>query len=262
MVDDLVAKELVHGSSQRLFVNSALTCPSWCSYCYLPSLGFEVGKNDALSISAEELILLVENHYLFITGKYGTILSLGCFSECWGSKTKFVTMKIIKYFLKQGNPIQFATKRCVHSNSLLELTDDILWQGQLTVNISSSTVSRWKDFEQGTTLPEKRFVGFEIIPDLGIPAYLYMKPVISDVTIHDLSIYKELIVSKMISGAIVGSLFSLIDEKDLEVASIGGGALKCTPCEDEYIIKEEMTSICSVFSTSTEVVDYWRNING
>ena len=255
----MTVQKLVHGTSQRLFVNSMLSCPSSCAYCYLPDLGFEIGKKDECSISSEELIALIENNRSFICGRAGTVLSFGCYSECWSSQTRFITKEVIGHFLKGGNPIQFATKRYVESNQLHDLVCNVLWQGQLTVNISSSTVSKWKSYEKGTSNPEMRFASFNVIHDLGLPAYLYIKPVIDGVTILDLDYYKELIIEKKVFGVIVGSIFSPVGALPPHMVSpIGDGLLECKPCKDEFIIQQELEKVTTVFSTSLEVVEYWR----
>ena len=49
-------------------------------------------------------------------GKNGTLISFGCYSECWDEKNKPQTIKLIKYFLEKGNQIQVATKNQRHNS--------------------------------------------------------------------------------------------------------------------------------------------------
>ena len=40
-----------------------------------------------------------------------TLITLGCFSECWDEHNKPHTLELIKYFLRQGNQVQLSTKK-------------------------------------------------------------------------------------------------------------------------------------------------------
>ena len=56
---------------------------------------------------AEELIEEIERAGI----SRDTLITLGCFSECWDDNNKPETIKLIKYFLQKGNQIQLATKK-------------------------------------------------------------------------------------------------------------------------------------------------------
>ena len=93
--------------NKRVFINSSLGCKGQCSYCYLPMLGYN-NKSIKKSISAKKIIELLEQNNLNINNN--TLISLGCFSECWDENNKNETIDIIKYFLKNGTQIQLSTK--------------------------------------------------------------------------------------------------------------------------------------------------------
>lgn len=84
-----------------------------------------------------------------------TLITLGCFSECWDENNKQETIKLIKYFLKRGNQIQLSTKKQVSVQEIEQFKDLINYLGQLVILVSSATISGWKEFEKGTDSPEK-----------------------------------------------------------------------------------------------------------
>ena len=141
---------LFSNNTNRLFVNTSLGCNANCSYCYLPNLNYSKGKELNTYITAEELIKQIETYKDFKTGKNGTLISFGCYSECWDEINKPQTIKLIKYFLEKGNQIQFATKRYVDYKDLIDVSKFIKYYNQLTIFISSATISEWNKFEKGT----------------------------------------------------------------------------------------------------------------
>ena len=70
----------VYGAQERIFLNTALGCSARCQYCYLPEL--DIGNRPEY-ISAEETLEMLRNLSYFVPGPLGTILSIGCYSECW-----------------------------------------------------------------------------------------------------------------------------------------------------------------------------------
>lgn len=134
---------LFSNEPDRLFVNTSLGCCANCSYCYLPTLNYSKGKELNTYITAEELIKQVESYDGYKPGKEGTLISFGCYSECWDENNKPQTIKLLKYFLEKGNQIQFATKKYVDYKELSEISKLIKYEGQLIIFISSATISEW-----------------------------------------------------------------------------------------------------------------------
>ena len=151
---------LFSNEPDRLFVNTSLGCTANCAYCYLPTLNYSKGKVLDTYITAEELIKQVESYKGYKSGKNGTLISFGCYSECWDETNKPQTIKLIDYFLKKGNQVQFSTKRFVDYRDLIEIGNNIKYYGQLTIFVSSATISAWDKFEKGTTEPSQRFKSF------------------------------------------------------------------------------------------------------
>src|SRR5690242_8819382 len=96
----------ISGERDRIFINTSLGCLASCSYCYLPVLGYINGREPDVYISADKIIEEVICRSDFVKGKHGSIISIGCFSECWSEKNKENIKNIIRYFISQGNPVQ------------------------------------------------------------------------------------------------------------------------------------------------------------
>jgi len=250
----------VYGDSSRMFINATLGCRSRCSYCYLPSLSYQLNATDLVVLSSSELIIKVESHPEYKRGKDGTILSLGCYSECWDDSTRDVTIELIKYFLQQGNSIQFATKRCIAIEDLKKIADYIMWKGQLCIFISSSTISKWDTVERGTDAPEERFKSFYAASALDIPIYLYIKPVIRNVTFRDLDHYLSVIKEYPVNGVVVGKKFIKKNEtSSVLLAPISNGKLMyCKSENGDSELFERFSAHIETHKESLHVVKLWR----
>lgn len=205
----------LEGDEKRLFLNTNLGCSSNCSYCYLSAVELVKGKDPDKKIGINELIVKLENTQGFIKGKQGTKLSIGCYSECWDQTNKKDTIALINKLLEYGNPIQIATKQYISDEDFSKITK-INLNGQISIYISSSSISMYKQYEQGTVEPRKRFESFELIEKFNIPMYLYMKPVIKDVTINDLELYKKIIENIKLM-LLLGQCFQKMEMKWLQL---------------------------------------------
>lgn len=249
-------EQYISGSSERLFVNTALGCNSSCSYCYLPSLGLPIGTKHTVKRLAAKIVESIKSGPVFVPGKFGTIISLGCYSECWDAVNQSASKFIIFEFLDSGNPIQFATKRYVAPRDLQTFVPMINWLGQLTVFISCSTVRYWQIYERGTTNPKRRFESFHISHELNIPTYLYIKPVVDRVTILDVELFVA-IARKWKINAVVGGLYSLENQTG-KLANIGGGNLYCVESVDIGKIQKSLSHVCKTYRTSIEPIEFLR----
>jgi DNA repair photolyase len=161
--------------NNRIFINSCLGCAGGCKYCYLGKMGYD--NNSKLKVKkAEEILSELNQSGLEITEK--TLITLGCFSECWDEENKPETIKLIKYFLQNGNQIQLSTKKEITPNELAEIQNLIKYHGQLVIFISSATISKHSVVEPNTDEPQKRFRTFRLTQELDIPVALYIKPVL------------------------------------------------------------------------------------
>ena len=242
---------LFSNNTNRLFVNTSLGCTANCSYCYLPNLNYSKGKELSTYITAEELIKPIEEYNDFKTGKNGTLISFGCYSECWDEKNKPQTIKLIKYFLEKGNQIQLATKKYVNYKDLIDISKFIKYYGQLTIFISSATISKWDEFEKGTTNPEERFKSFEITKKLNILTVLYIKPVLYNVTIKDVEKYIELIKQYNIKDVIVGSIITTNGIGNV-APFVKDNSMHAQPIEQENDIMKALAKVSNVYNGSMQ----------
>lgn len=244
----------VHGDKKRLFVNTALGCNSQCSYCYLPDLKYSIGEQSPPIVQPEKVIDSILDSKLFERGMHGTLLSIGCYSECWDALNRNSTKHLLKAFLKMGNPVQFATKRYVNYTDITPILEHQIWDGQLSIYISNASVSEWEKYERGTTHPQKRFESFTCAKKINVPIFLYLKPILQDVTINDLDYYIGL-VEEWGVDAIVGDMFSPHGATEENLAPIANGKLSVARPKDSDLIAMKLSESCKVFRNSTEVIE-------
>lgn len=254
--------------NKRIFINTCLGCTGGCTYCYLKKMGYDNNGNVLEIKKAEELINEIEK--IGIT--QNTLITLGCFSECWDDNNRDETIKIIKHFLKKGNQIQLATKRQISLEDVSQFKDLIKYYGQLVIFVSSATISKWDTMEKGTTHPKDRFKTFEISQQLPIPTVLYMKPVLKDITINDLELYKEVIRRCNISDVVVGSIFKETrkeegdkrtnNEETVHFSNKNELFYKPSISQEETIIRNimELPKV-RVFSRSSHVMRLYKTLN-
>jgi len=242
--------------NKRLFINTCLGCKGNCSYCYLPKIGYS-NSGDNLKVSSFEEIIRYLNNSSYKLNK-DTLITLGCFSECFDDNNKKETIKIIKYFLENGNQVQVSTKTRVLEDDLKGIIPHIKYYGQLIIFISSSTIRRHNLIEKNTVLPNERFKSFELLKNKNIVMVLYIKPVLKNITIKDLDLYKDVILKYQIKDVVVGSIFT--EEKSIETVHFSNdNKLFYNIVPDEKIIIDDLSSICRVYRRSTEVMKVYKN---
>lgn len=242
-------------NSDRIFINTCLGCNGGCSYCYLPRLGYDNKTDDSPVREASQIIRDIEESGININNN--TLITLGCFSECWDEKNKPQTIELIRYFLQKGNQIQLSTKKQMTMEEIEQFQDLIKYIGQLVIFVSSASISQWKQIEGNTDEPQKRFKTFEISRALNIPTVLYMKPILQGITIRDIELYKEVITMYDIRDVVVGSIFK---EKESEetVHFSNKNELFYNPVSDELEIKRRLMEMCNVYSRSSQVMNKYR----
>lgn len=189
-----------------------------------------------------------------------TLITLGCFSECWDNTTKLETIKLINYFLKRGNQVQLSTKKEITLEEVSQLKNLIQYLGQLIIFVSSATISQWSTIERGTDEPNKRFNTFELSKQLDIPTVLYIKPILKEITIKDIEIYKEIIKKYSIKDVVIGSIYGEKPTQE-KVHFSNKELLFYNPISDELQIKNELIQMKSVrvFLRSSQVMKYYSN---
>lgn len=236
----------------RLFVNPSLGCMGACKFCYLSKMGIDKINS---KISDEIISDLEKSGYKY---NENTLITLGCFSECFDDINKSESIKLIEYFLKKGNQVQVSTKRCVSLDDIACLLPLIKYYGQLVIFVSSATIGEYKEYENNTEELSSRFKTFDL--NNKIPVVLYIKPVIQDVTIKDVDKYIKLIKEKHISYVVVGSLFT--EEESLEAIHFSSNnKLFYNACKDEDEIISKLDRLAIVKRRSSEVMHLLKSNN-
>ena len=255
----MIKSEHIYGDSKRLFLNTELGCASACTYCYLPSEGFGIGLNKSeftYRIEAETLINALERDPRVKFGKDGTLLSIGCFSEAWDPRNREGTIQAIKALLPYGNPLQLATKRKIGVEDLRKITSCPAWQGQLSIYISSATISHWRDYEPLTVSPAKRFESFDSCSVFGVDVCLYIKPLIPSITIKDVDQYGALM-EKYKIVSIVGERFTVAQQGTTSPIS---KTLFINQNDETRIMRERLSVYGHVFTKSEFALAHLRKI--
>lgn len=243
--------------NKRIFINTSLGCAGQCAYCYLPKVGYSNISENYRTISAKTIIEFIEKNELDINPK--TLITIGCYSECWDEYNKNETISLIKYFLKKGNQIQLSTKKQIRLEELTEILPLIKYFGQLVIFVSSATISKHDTIEKNTESISDRFQNFSLFNRLNIPAVLYMKPVLNGITINDLELYKKYIEQYKIRDVVVGSIFTNCTSEET-VHFSNKNELFYTKNNDEDIIISELSKITNVYKRSSEVM-YKYNVH-
>lgn len=239
--------------NKRIFINTTLGCKGQCTYCYLPKIGYSSKKIQ--TISAKEVIQCIEKSNIKLNKK--TLITLGCYSECWDNHNKKETIDLIKHFLKKGNQIQLSTKKQILEEEIKDILPLISYYGQLIIFISSATISKQNTIEKNTTSITERFNTFKLLNKLNIPVVLYMKPILKDITINDLDLYKNYIKKYRIKDVVVGSIFTS-DISDEQVHFSSTNKLFYNKNSDEDKIYSELSKITNVYRRSTEVTNKYK----
>ncbi|MBF4260126.1 hypothetical protein, partial [Vibrio anguillarum] len=153
------------------------------------------------------------------------------------------------------------TKRYVACKDIEQVSKLISWRGQLSIFISSTTLTKWNSIERGTDSPDIRFRSFDLTKKTGVPVYLYIKPIIKSVTISDLNKYVDIVKNKDVSGVIIGSKFIMTNESNNnKLAPISNGKLKYSKkSEEEEYMYMTLSQKVLTFTESVQAIDYWRN---
>ena len=249
--------KLVYGNSNRIFLNVAIGCEANCSYCYLNDL---VEKECGVwQYSVHDVLEHLKGMENFRLGKMGTILSLGCYSECWSENNKKTTQKLICVLAESENPIQMATKKQIVLEDLLDIDSHLKYEGQLTIYVSIPTVSHSEEYEAGTDCVTKRISNFSLQYRLKkIKFAIYIRPVLENVTINDIEHYQQLMTQYNLP-CIVGDFLRKKTDGEWIANMVGEGHLEEEKVADVDFIMKELKQYGSVYRHSTELIEDMRN---
>ncbi len=79
---------LFSNNRKRLFINTSLGRCANCSFCYLPLLNYKKGNEINNYVNHQFIIKELNKWKDFKEGPDGTLISFGCFSECFDKKSK------------------------------------------------------------------------------------------------------------------------------------------------------------------------------
>lgn len=250
---------LVSGDSKRIFINTAIGCKAGCKYCYLRNVGIDdVVKKFDKSIILDE-IKKREEKKLFVNGPKGTIVSFGCFTECWDEEVKTLTMDILKFFIEKGNYIQIASKKSFQEKEIKVLGEMLKYPNQVTINVSLPVYGQAAKIEPYAEWTERRIENFSYNKKYNIDTVLYIKPVLENITIKDLDVYIDLI-TKYELKVVVGELLETQKNEDTRYQIIGEKKMWPKSSEQQKYIVSKLSEITRVYENSTDVVEEYRRM--
>ncbi len=247
----------VFGDSYRIFVNTSMGCTGGCKYCYLPKLGI---NHNMFSISASEAIKLIEESDVRY-GKNGSIISFGCYSECWDSNNRSKTIELIKQLALKNNYIQLATKKKISLRDLKLIDSCAQFKNQILIYLSAPTISHSRQIEPYTDEINLRLSPLMYLSNLdNIVIVLYIKPVIETITIQDLDFYRKIVASCNIP-VVVGPMLDTRPALFHEPVLVGNNNLFNQESTDQEDIVMALKEHGNIFTHSTDIIDELRKNN-
>ncbi len=242
----------ITGDTDRIFINTVLGCNSKCKYCYLKSIGINGIVDKA---TAKDIVMQLKEYPFFKAGKSGTILTIGCYSECWDKGNKQETKKLLRYLVEFDNYIQLATKQGFSLDEVKEINGICKFPNQIGIFFSIPTISHAFEIEPGTATTARRIESIEYcsLMDRTYPV-LYIKPVIPNTTINDLKLYEELL-SKLKIDCVVGPM---LRSDEMGKSIVGSHHFSIVSNTEEEYIRQYLSKKASVFSHSTEIINKKR----
>lgn len=130
----------------RIFINTCLGCNGGCAYCYLPKMGYNNNEQSLKIRSANQILADIKNSSYSIDEN--TLITLGCFSECWDEQNKPQTIELIKYFLSQGNYVQLSTKKQITLDEVMQFKELIQYLGQFVIFVVLQVLANGKNLKE------------------------------------------------------------------------------------------------------------------
>lgn len=244
--------EFVSGNQNRIFLNTTLGCLCKCAYCYLES----VGINKIIHSTHDQIVDELLSLDYFQPGPAGTILSIGCYSECWNNETKKETIKLLKKIASFGNYIQLATKKHITQEELVMIDSISTFPYQIGIFVSAPTISKSAEIELGTDSIEDRlsiFSNWKLLHNSYL--VLYIKPVLPGITYLDIEKYRELLKDNPVDCVVGG----LLKPSNLSRLSVQVGTSHFIECNEEQdILITALSKDARVYRNSTEIINHYR----
>lgn len=240
----------ISGNKERVFVSVAFGCCHHCAYCYLEKMKI---KGVQSHFRKEELLNELKRQGIFIPGKQGSLVTIGCFTECWDEITRETTMQMIKFFLQQGNYVQISTKKEISERDIVSITENIQFKNQLNIFVSLPTLSYAKNFEPDVDSPDLRIKNLDIKRKYGINTYIYIKPVIESITIKDKRKYAKLVKQYQVP-VIIGELMYPVSDRSSRHFYIGKVCMKEYRSDDSDKLARFLGKYTDIYRHSDDAI--------
>ncbi len=157
----------------RVFVTPAAGCPARCEFCYLAAVGLDrppAWVAPAQFVSPRS----VTTDRRFRPGREGTVISLGCLSECLARHAFARTLQFLEGVAGVQNPVQVATRWALQGHELSRLVLALkTCRGVVFHSLSEIGERR---LELGTPSWRRRLQFMRQLAAAGVPSVLYVKP--------------------------------------------------------------------------------------
>lgn len=208
---------MIHVDGMRVFIDIAKKgCGNGCKYCYIETAETSqvLWEKEKISEALDKLELL--NAFRADAEKF--IISLCPSTEPLKSlKARGYILYIIKRLVHYKCFFQIATKDIVTTDFLEEVHKELLFEGQLIINISINNFTMASQIEPNAVTPEERLDNVDIIKKYKkIKSCVLIKPFLS-LTYDDIEIFKEKLINHRPDHICVGIYFSNnhnVSEKD------------------------------------------------
>ena len=194
----------------RIFIDIGEQCPGGCLYCYSGAGTNMVARGDWLQPESVPSYIESRPSSHFIPGIYGTAISIGCNTDPLAPRCRLTTISLLEKLLRYGNPIQLASKYYeLDLSAYKRLEQAQSYPGQLTLNVTISTLTRAAELERNVPVPEERIRALAWMQSsTTLNPTLLVKPAIPGVTDQE----KELLLGKLqehrIKYCVVGMLYA------------------------------------------------------
>lgn len=250
---DAANLDIVSGDAERIFLNTSIGCNAKCRYCYMDKL--LINKQNKRSYDKDEVLKRLLSMPEFEKGDMGTILTLGCYAECWSKDNRQDTMDIICELVEYENPIQIATKKHMDKEDIEYLARHLKRKQQLFIYISIPTISQSGFYEKGTDAVDLRIRNFELNKiSENVQFVLYIRPVLTGVTIKDLDQYKGIMEQYKIP-CVVGDMLKENKNGTIDKKMVGDGRLREEKVAEADDIMEQLKPYGPVYRHSTELIN-------
>ena len=157
-------------------------CSGKCAYCYLDIKDLKHPQINALSVD-DAISDLLQNDQ-FLQGREGTFICVGVWGEIFprDSDLREESFRWIRQLAKLENPIVLITKGALTEQEAFQLKSMQIYEHQIVVLVSVSTLSFWKSIEPGTASPASRFQTISNLKNQDIESCVFLNPFINGIT--------------------------------------------------------------------------------